>query len=124
MKLIKKMNLKHGLLFASFFFMSFATFGGGASSGGGASFVCRDGSGKVISAELLDIFEGKYADNLSISDDAKSDVGSQIDAASLKLLKSDPEQYYRFEYTLQNVRESWIVLPGVATPAASNDANP
>lgn len=53
-------------IFASVFFLSAFAFAGTETSGGGASVVCRDSNKQIISAELLDLYEGKIRYNFRI----------------------------------------------------------
>jgi hypothetical protein len=50
--------------------MSFA----GSGSHGGGTIVCRNEQGKIISAELLDLWEGKKVRNLDILEEVESDA--------------------------------------------------
>ncbi len=50
---------------AGLFFVSMTSWAGSWSSGGGNTVVCRDPQGKILSAEILDLYEGRVIRGLS-----------------------------------------------------------
>ncbi len=60
---------------------------GGMGSGGGGAVVCRDDAGKILSAEVLDLYEGKETYHLKI----KEEIGSL------------EQEYLRFNRTMNIV---------------------
>lgn len=85
---------------------------GGMEGGGGKSVVCRDNNHKIISAELLDIWEGKNIYNLNI--EQKNDVDSILSIAQNKLTHSLTNPEVSLFRILRRVRSIMMISkPGV-----------
>ncbi len=78
---------------------------GGVDGGGGKSIVCRDNSNNIISAELLDLYEGRTMYHLSIVK-SSDPVDKQIDLA----LKVIPDNSAISAF-VSVVKEKMIFLP-------------
>lgn len=112
--------MKQLILIASMISAGFAGHAGVSSSGGGNSVVCRDANKKIISAELLDFYEGRNLNGLNIvKSDAK--VDDQI-AMAVKNLSAgqDDEALLSLAQTVQNVL---VMLPAGVGLQAVGDAN-
>ncbi len=104
MQTVNKMIILSMLLMA----LSAMTHADEVGNGGGA-FVCRDSQGKIESAELVDLFEGRrepYFLNISTTND--SSMESQMNAAVEKIKLHAPDLSPKFKealnYTLQRKR--------------------
>ncbi len=94
----------------------------GEKGNGGYSIVCRDQSGKIISAELLDIFEGKTRLNKEYTRyNLRSDIAIKL--ISLKL-KHHPKFQRRFLAELEHTRHSTTFVSGDAKLENSEDVFP
>lgn len=89
---------------------------GSEASGGGGAIVCRDSSGKITSAEMLDIFEGKIrfghrVDPLQLPNRTADDI---IDE-TLKAVFGETSSQKKLLIRLMKVRANIEMLPsGVA----------
>lgn len=90
---------------------------GGASTGGGGAFVCRDGAGQIVDAELLDLWESRERRRWDIPY-TNEDVALQIETAVSKLKSVDIQFYERVVADLRYVQANVEWLP------ATQDINP
>ena len=88
---------------------------------GGVSVVCRDANERILSAELLDIFEGKVRYGKNYNDNLDSDT--KVELAQLKLI-NHPDFLSAFQEELARVRAILMYVPvgNILTP--TNDAFP
>jgi hypothetical protein len=99
------------ILFSLYFVGTMANAVGGVDGGGGKSVVCRDSQGKIISAELLDLYEGRVQYSLApkVSSDS---IERQIDDVVERLSAG---RDYNFRTTLMKhtrfVSEAKVILP-------------
>lgn len=99
-----------------------SAFAGSATSGGGGAIVCRDSSGKIQSARLLDLWEGEW-DGFSIPKSGKS-VEEQVQNALARLEQFNPKLAEDVREELASVEKNMRVLPkGVVLPSISDAYN-
>ena len=85
------------------------SFTGGDKGNGGLSVVCRDSSGVITSAELLDIYEGRLIHKLSY-DYLSPDIEGYINFAKAKI--ADQESYVkRLTSEIDKVHRNLIFIP-------------
>lgn len=102
---------------------SYAYSSGGVDGGGGGSIVCRDAQGKITSAEILDLYEGRvqYSYIQRISQDSVDkqveDVVERLSFGRGPSFKSYLMSYARF------VSNSKVILPDGTGLLPVNDAN-
>ena len=84
---------------------------GSAKGGGngGVSVVCRNSKGTIISAEILDLFEGKNKFQLSYPINT-NDPDTIVNMAQLKMI-SNPKFLSQFRDYLDEVRANLVFLP-------------
>lgn len=99
--------------------MSFAWAGGVGN--GGVSVVCRDAQKKIISAEVLDLYEGSVCYGKKYNN--VLDAETKIELAQLKLAKN-PHLLARFQDELANVRTIMHFIPKGNSLTPTNDAFP
>lgn len=105
------------LLIGAFALFSFTAFAGaeGGVGNGGYSVVCRDSSKNIISAELLDIYEGKirykkeYKDDLGV--DAKIEFAQRKLARHSKFLSEFQEELAIVKNILKPIPEGHVLMP-------------
>lgn len=76
--------------------MAFASYSfavGGMEGGGGNSVVCRDSQGKMVSAEIYDLFEGRALYGYLPKEDT-SDYKTQARAIAQKLTDASFENFF------------------------------
>jgi hypothetical protein len=115
------MKMKKILLIAAFITSLSATAQdkGNGSSGGGASVVCRDRDNHIVSAELLDTFEGVFKYNLNIVHTSE-DINSQIEKA-LDQFAFDPFYKYTIIELIEHIKKKFQFLPeGISLNAPSD----
>jgi hypothetical protein len=88
--------MKTEILFLAILFLTSSTYAatGGVDGGGGKSVVCRDINGKIISAEVLDLYEGRVQYGLApaISSDP---IDQQVQAVVSRLSTGRGEPFSR-----------------------------
>lgn len=101
------MNSKYFAL--SFFFVGLLAqaYRGGVDGGGGKSIVCRDSAGAIISAEVLDLYEGRVMFGLNIQD-SRLPMVDQINN-SLNLIPASSRGL--IEYYTRHIQNKMHVLP-------------
>lgn len=104
-------------------FMSLLSIAAMAKEGGngGGAFVCRNTNGQILSAELVDFFEGKTEYKLTIQK-SKSPVEDQVNRAVVKYISASPEDSADFMESIRNVQEIMNVVPN-AKLENTNDFN-
>lgn len=127
--------------------LSFAQHRAGGNSGGGANaVVCRDKQGKITSAELVDIFEGRYENGFTYNNSKSDSVENILNKAVEKFKKandrigdkngesfrSEPYWYWAdgdawnlisVPNYFKKFDEKFKILDDVATPALLEDYN-
>ena len=100
--------------------MSASSFASGVGNGG-VSVVCRDANERILSAELLDIYEGKVRYGKKYNNNLDSDT--KVELAQLKLIKH-PDFLSAFQEEFARVRAILMYVPvgNILTP--TNDAFP
>lgn len=81
--------------------LSFAKEGGN----GGGAFVCRNNSGEIISAELVDLYEANAQYGLNVKKSSRLTLDEQIDLASFRIRNASSEFYSNLEPHLVKIRE-------------------
>lgn len=102
--------------------LSLPVFAGGETGNGGVGVVCRNNAGKILSAELLDIFEGRSQYRLQYPANSL-DLDTQIELVQLKMLANQPF-LQGFQSELSKVRANLIFLPSGVGLEPTNDAFP
>ncbi|MBC7753605.1 MAG: hypothetical protein H7Z71_05155 [Moraxellaceae bacterium] len=105
-------------LFIITLFKSLIVIAGGESSGGGGAAVCRDNNKKIISAQLLDLYEGTVRFNYNIPR-SSSPVKDQILGILSKI--DDPMFKQLIKQTTVQVLESSVFLPSGVGMAPTTD---
>jgi hypothetical protein len=104
-------------------FMSLLSIAAMAKEGGngGGAFVCRNTNGQVLSAELVDFYEGKTEYKLTIP---KSNAGieDQVNKAVVKFISASPADTAAFMESIQNVQKIMNIVPN-AKLENTNDFN-
>lgn len=100
--------------------MSASSFASGVGNGG-VSMVCRDANERILSAELLDIYEGKVRYGKKYNNSLNSDT--KVELAQLKLI-NHPDFLSAFQKELARVLAILMYVPvgNILTP--TNDAFP
>lgn len=117
---MKKEMLLLGLMTLT---VSSYAYSGGVDGGGGKSVVCRDNQGKITSAELLDLYEGRiqYSYTQRISQDPidkqVEDIVDRLAAGRGSSFKSFLMSYARF------VSNAKVILPDGTGLEPVDDAN-
>lgn len=116
------MNFMQKVLFGMslLILMSVFSFASGVGNGG-VSVVCRDVNERILSAELLDIYEGKVLYGKNYNNNLDSD--KKVELAQLKLI-SHPDFSSAFQEELAKVKAILMYVPvgNILTP--TNDAFP
>lgn len=94
----------------------------GNSGSGGVAVVCRSSSGKIISAELLDLFEGRELHHLHYGDENLS-VATRLKLAQLPLTHH-PKYLKFFLDELSYIKANLIFVSSETQIMATNDAFP
>jgi hypothetical protein len=104
-------------------FMSFLSVAAMAKEGGngGGAFVCRNTRGQILSAELVDFYEGKTEYKLTIQK-IKADTEDQVNKAVVKYLSAAPEKTAALMESVQNVQTIMNIVPN-AKLENTNDFN-
>jgi hypothetical protein len=87
---------------------------------GGGAFVCRDATGKILSAELVDLYEAKNQLGLTIQNFGRASLDQRLEAIQLRAHQADPEFGPTFDEYLQIIREKLRVV-GNVTLENTND---
>jgi len=93
-------------------FTSAAALAGGATSGGGGAMVCRDQNKKIISAQLLDLYEGSVRYGYSIPKTAKDP--NQALQAAISRLSTDVFAQARLTQFAADIVQRFQFLPNGA----------
>lgn len=89
---------------------------------GGVAVVCRDKSGKITSAEILDLFEGRNQFGLNYSANT-NDPDTLVDLAQLKMI-GNADFLGQFRKVLSDVRAGLVFLPRGIGLTPTDDAFP
>ncbi len=108
------------LVLLGLFVLSFNSFAGERGNGG-VSVVCRDINKKIISAEVLDIYEGTI--RFGRKYDNTFEVESRIDSAQ-KMLTTNSDFLIKFQNELAKVRANLTFVPKGNSLTPTNDAFP
>lgn len=100
--------------------MSASSFASGVGNGG-VSVVCRDANERILSAELLDIYEGKV--RFGKTYDNQLDVDTKVELAQLKLIQH-PDFLAAFQEELLKVKAMMVYIPVGNGLTPTNDAFP
>lgn len=116
------MNLK--LSFSKLLFLAltlFASFlhAGGMEGGGGNAVVCRDAQGKLVSAELYDLFEGRALYGY-LPKEIILDYGSQARAIAKKMTDATQDSF--FETETERILNDVKLLPPEAALVPIDDS--
>ena len=85
MKALKSLILILSVSLAPSLVMLSKAYAGGANGGGGGAYVCRDSSGKITNAELLDLFEAREVSGRTIVYDESKSIETQVEEALAKV---------------------------------------
>lgn len=94
----------------------------GDKGNGGYSVVCRDSNGRITSAELLDIYEGKILYNLNYSNN-EIEIDSLIYIA-LNRTTENVSFYGKLSREIEHVRENTVFIPNGHELELTEDAFP
>src|SRR5688500_17763873 len=100
--------------------ISMNTWAGGEVGNGGVSIVCRDSSGEITQAQLLDIFEGQKLYMLQYSNSGK-DVDTRI-KTSLKKLKKFPVLQNKITAEIDVIKNRTVFVGNDIELNPTNDA--
>lgn len=114
--------MKNIFLFAGLLALSLNSFASGEKGNGGYSVVCRDENNFIISAELLDIYEGKTLYKLEYPTDEFA-VDTLLTVAKYKM-KEHTAFSSKLEKELATVDESMIFIPLGNELESTDDASP
>jgi hypothetical protein len=89
---------------------------------GGVSVVCRDAAGKITSAEILDLFEGRNQFGLNYPTGG-TDVDTLVELAQLKMV-GKADFLIQFRSVLSDVRAGLVFLPRGVGLTPTDDAFP
>jgi hypothetical protein len=116
------MNMKIRNVLACLCMMtSFSSFAGGDAGNGGGAFVCRNTNNEILSAELVDFYEGKTEYHLSIKQ-TNLEVESQLNKAVLKYISSVPVKASEILESIEQVQKIMHVVSN-ARLENTNDFN-
>jgi len=99
-----KMNYASRFVLSLMLMVGHGAFAGGVSDGGGDAVVCKDASGKVVSAELFDLFESRVLYNFKLINQDQQDPLKTALAAAKRIdnggAASDPTMMDQGEMSL------------------------
>lgn len=113
--------LKRWLIFC-LLSLSNVIYAGNGTSGGGGAFVCRDSQKNILNSELLDLWEAKYLNRLTI-DKSNEGIETQIERAFSNLDKFHTPYLDTIKEELEIILNKAIALPKGVTIKAPTDAN-
>jgi hypothetical protein len=102
--------------------ISFTSWAGGDVGNGGVSVICRDSLGKITSAELLDIFEGREIYGRKYLNDNIS-VDTKLEISQLKISRH-PTYLTKFQDELAKVQANLVFIGEGIELNPTNDALP
>lgn len=114
--------MKKNLLLASLLALSFSALASGEKGNGGYSVVCRDSEGTILSAEILDIYEGKVLYKRKYPDSSYS-VDTLLTVAKHKM-KEHTSFAAKLEKEIQLVNSNVIFIPEGNILVPTGDALP
>jgi hypothetical protein len=114
--------MTHLMIFAMLVLSFLSAHAGNEAGNGGVSIVCRDQSGEIISAEILDIYEGREVYGRTYSYENLS-FQTKIQLAQLKLT-SYPGFLKRLQDKLTSAQANTVFIPYGSELEATNDALP
>jgi len=108
------------LAFGAIILLAAAPAFSGETGGGGTASVCRDSSGRVISAKLTDIYDGSLRYGLWVPDRPES-VDQQVTDAIEKMRSIEPLAAGKIEDMVTDIRRRIDYLPAGVKMSVSND---
>jgi hypothetical protein len=90
--------------------LSLATHAGQGGNGGGA-FVCRNSAGKILSSQLVDLYEAEAQYGLTVKRDSRLTVDEQLDLAAFRIQSSSNDFYLKLDSHINEVRQILRIVP-------------